>query len=260
MRAEHVLRSTSYWAARYRRTWRRSLVPSVIGPCLYMVVMGKVMGSLVNRSSGASDKLGGLDYLSYVAPAIVAVTALMTASGEATSPVVDALRTKHTYACMQATPLDVRDIIAGQFAWMAIRIAGTSTLLAALLVALGGAHSWLVVVTVPVAVLTGMAIACGVAAFAARQRHTANMLGWQRFGALPMMLFGGVYFPISTLPVALRLVVQLTPLWHGVVLCRQLSAGTATLAAAWPHVAYLCVVMVIGWRVALSTFQRELVH
>jgi lipooligosaccharide transport system permease protein len=226
---------------------------------MYMIVMGKVLGTLVDSSPGAGEQLDGLDYLSFVAPAIVAVTALMTASSEATGPVFNAMRSTRTYASMQATPLDVADIVGGQFVWMALRIAGTSTLLAALLVVLGAAHSWMVVLTVPSAVLTGMAIACGVSAFAARQRHTANMLGWQRFGALPMMLFCGVYFPISTLPAALRVVVQLTPLWHGVELCRALSAGTATIGAAAPHVIYLLVVIVIGWRVAMATFERELV-
>ncbi|HEY8525005.1 MAG TPA: ABC transporter permease [Acidimicrobiales bacterium] len=253
-----ALRGTTYWFTSYRRSWRRSLVPSVIGPVLDLIVMGKVLGSLVADRPGAVERLGGVDYLSFVGPAVVAVTALVTASTEGTSPVYHAMTSTRTYAAMRATPLTVPEIVVGHLVWMAVRVAVAAALVAAFLAVLGGTHSWQAVLLVPANVATGMAVACGVAAFAARQRTSGILLAWQRFGVVPMMLFAGVYFPVSVLPGAVQAVAKLTPLWHGIELSRALAAGTATVDGALPHLAYLAALAVAGTVVTVRTFLDRL--
>jgi lipooligosaccharide transport system permease protein len=79
-----------------------------------------------------------------------------------------------------------------------------------------------------------------------------------RFGMIPMFLFSGTFFPVTQLPAWIRPLAYLTPLWHGVALCRALSLGTATLPAALGHVAYLVAVTLAGWYAGTRTYRRRL--
>jgi lipooligosaccharide transport system permease protein len=54
-------------------------------------------------------------------------------------------------------------------------------------------------------------------------------------------------------------VAVLTPLWHGVDLCRSLALGTAEPMVAAIHVAYLGTMTAVGVAAALVTFRRRLV-
>lgn len=249
-----ALRATAHWATAYRRTWRRALVPSLLGPLLSLVIMGHVLGSLVAGRAGSLARLDAPDYLAYVGPAIVAVAALTTASHESTGPVFRAMHGARTYEAMRGTPLTVRQIVGGHLAWMALRVAATVTLVAAVVVALGAAPAGPAVLLVPVNVLGGMAVATGVAAWSVRQRTAAHLLAWQRFGVVPMMLFAGVYFPVDELPDALRWAVQLTPLYHAVELSRDLALGTGDAAGAAGHLLYLAGLTTAGTVVAMHAF------
>lgn len=248
-------RTFEYWARRYRRSWRRSLLPSLIGPCLYLVVMGKVLGGLV--LPGASSQLGGLDYLGFVAPAVVAVAAMLTASTEATSQVFNAMHNTHTYSAQYATPLRVADIVGGHLLFVAVRVATVSAVLGVLAASLGAADSWTAVLLVPVGVLTGMAVAAGLAGWSARQTKQSNMLAWQRFGATPMLLFGGAFYSIDQLPLAARAAASLTPVWHGAELARAAAHGHARPVPTLVHIGYLLALAVAGvWFASRALHER----
>ena len=191
-------------------------------------------------------------------PAIVAVAALTTASHESTGPVFRAMHGARTYEAMRGTPLTIRQIVGGHLAWMAIRVAVTVALVAAVVVALGAARPAPAALLVPINVLGGMAVATGVTAWAARQRTPAHLLAWQRFGVVPMMLFAGVYFPIDALPDALRWVVVLMPLHHAVALSRDVALGTGDAARAAGHLLYLAALTAAGAAVATRTFAARL--
>jgi lipooligosaccharide transport system permease protein len=233
-------------------------VPSVLGPTLYLVVMGVVLGDLVGSGTGDQSLMDGLDYLGFVGPAIVSVTALMTASHEATSPVFHAMRSDRTYAAMAATPLTIPDLVAGHLVWMAVRIAATVSLMTVVVGVLGGLSSPQAVLLVPANIVFGTAVAAAVAAYSARQQIAGALLAWQRFGVVPMILFCGVYFPVEALPGWLGALVRALPLWHGVELSRELAHGTATVRSALPHLAYLGVLGALGARSAVRAFRSRL--
>lgn len=112
---------------------------------------------------------------------------------------------------MYATPLSPRDIALGNLAWMAIRIAMIASVFTLVIVAFGAAHSPLVVLGIPVAVLTGMAFAAPIAAFSATQRNPNRFNVIFRFGITPLFLFSGTFFPIESLPGFLQPIAWLTP-------------------------------------------------
>ena len=79
-----------------------------------------------------------------------------------------------------------------------------------------------------------------------------------RFGIIPLFLFSGTFFPITQLPVYVRPLAYVTPLWHGVALCRSLSLGNAQLGASAVHVGYLIAVTAAGVLAGNRTYRRRL--
>jgi lipooligosaccharide transport system permease protein len=254
-----VLRSFEYWLFKYRRTWRGSLVSTFLNPMLYLTAIGLGLGTLVNRAGGTAS-LGGVSYLSYIAPGMLAAAAMQTAAGEATYPVMGSIRWIKTYVAMLATPLSTRDVLVGHLAWMAVRLILASGAFLLAMAAFGTLHSGLAVLALPAAVLTGLAFATPVTAFAATLKNDSGFALLFRVGFMPLFLFSGVFFPVQRLPGLLRPLAYATPLWHGADLCRGLALGTGlSPAAAAVHVGYLAAVAAAGYAAANLTFRRSLV-
>jgi lipooligosaccharide transport system permease protein len=163
---------------------------------------------------------------------------------------------------MYATPLSPRDIALGNLAWMAIRLAMIATVFTVVIVVLGAAHSPLVVLGIPVAVLTGMSFAAPIAAFSGTQRTPNRFNVIFRFGITPLFLFSGTFFPIESLPAPFQAIAWLSPLWHGVDLTRGLVLGTIVdhpLVMAI-HVIVLTVIVVVASWAAVITIGRRLIR
>jgi lipooligosaccharide transport system permease protein len=254
-----ALRSLEYWAYQYKRTWRGTLVSSVLSPVLYLAAMGVGLGSLVDKSGRAGHHLGGIHYLPFLAPGLLAAAAMQTAATESSWPVLGAIKWIRTYHAMLATPLRVWDVLTGHLAWMALRLTTTVTVFLCVIALFGATTSWTAVLTVPAGVLTGLAFAAPIAAFAATQENETYFNAIFRFMVIPMFLFSGTFFPVSQLPVVLRAIAYATPLWHGVDLCRTLALGRAPLGRSVLHVAYLLAWVVAGVIAGASAFRRRLV-
>ncbi len=252
--ASAALRSLEYWAYQYRRTWRGTIASSFLSPVLYMAAMGLGLGSLVDRSGHGASLAGG-GYLAFLAPGLLAATAMQTAATEATWPVMGAIKWVRTYHAMLATPLRVVDVLAGHLAWMALRLLLVSAIFLGVMAAFGTTPSPWALAALPAAALTGMAFAAPITAFAATRENDAGFSALFRFGIIPMFLFSGTFFPIGQLPAPLRPVAWVTPLWHGVALCRALDLGTATAGPALGHVAYLG-----AWAAAGTVLARRAFH
>jgi lipooligosaccharide transport system permease protein len=122
----------------------------------------------------------------------------------------------------------------------------------------GAVRSPLALLTLPAAVLTGMAFATPVFAFAASRDSEEGFAALFRFVVTPLFLFGGVFFPIEQLPPLLEQLAYATPLWHGVALSRGLALGTATAGGVVLHVAYLSAWIAVGGWLAARAFLRRL--
>jgi lipooligosaccharide transport system permease protein len=252
-----ALRTTGYFARSYRRTWRASVVTTFVSPTLYLLAMGVGLGSFVD-SNGHTASLGGVTYLQYVAPGLAAVAATTTAAGESLFPVMGAIKWQRTYLAMLSTPLRVGDILGGHLIWMAARVTMAVTAYVVVMVAFSATPSSQVAGVVPAGLLTGMAFAAPFAAFAATQDSEGAFTLIFRIGIVPLFLFSGVFFPISSLPSGLRALAHLSPLWHGVDLCRNFALGTSTVGEVLSHVVYLSAFVVSGVLAARITYRRRL--
>lgn len=252
-RAARTGAALSYWLVQYMTVWRGTVVSGVLTPVLFLTAMGVGLGSLVD----GAGRLGG-EYLLFLAPGLMAATAMQTAVFESTYPVMGAIKWIRTYHAMLATPLGVADILFGHLLFVALRVLGVSAVYLVVIALFGVAPSWLALAAVPSALLTGMAFAAPVFAFAAGHENDAGFAALERFVIVPLFLFSGTFFPISQLPDALEWVAYVTPLWHGVELCRDLIAGTAEFLPSLGHTGYLALWVVAGVAAAYRTFRNRL--
>ncbi len=250
------VRAFQCWLTVYRRIWRSSIWSSVLGPLFYLGAMGLGLGALVDRHGTAS--LGGVSYLAFVAPAILASGAMNTAMGEASYPVFGSIKWNKIYVAAQASPLRPADIYRGHLMFMTMRIAMTTALVTVYMWAFGATRSAWAVLAWPAATLTGLAFAAPIAAWAVTVKMDNSFAYMFRFGMMPLMLFSGTFFPVSQLPGWLRLLAYATPLWHGVALCRALSLGYVNLPGAFVHVAYLATLAAIGIWAGARTYRGRL--
>ncbi len=242
----------------YRRTWRGSVFQGFLAPVLFLGAMGIGLGSFVDRSG--AGLLQGVPYLAFLGPGLLAATAMQTAAFESMYPVLAGIMWIRSYHGMLATPIGVRDIVAGILGWTAIRLTLVASIFVAVIVVMGVARSPGVVFAVPAAVLTGMAFAAPITAFTATQDTDDAFPVLFRFAITPLFLFSGTFFPIERLPAALQPIAYLTPLYHGVTLTRGLSLGTLDLPGVLVHGGVLAVIVVAGFAAARRTFERRLVR
>lgn len=254
------MRATRHWTTVYQRTWRGSLFSSFLRPVLFLAAMGVGLGSLVDRNGALGNRLGGVDYVTFIAPGLLAMSTLMVAAQEAMWPVNGAVRWDKAYVAMVNTPLEPRDVMAGHFAYMAFRAVAVAAMFVVVMVLFGAAHSPWVLLTVPAAALCGMAAATPMAAYSVALTSDGGFAAVNRFVITPMSLFAGAFFPVSQLPAWLRPVAYVTPMWHGVDLCRQLALGTAGWWRSLGHVAVLAAFVLVGLAMSARRYRAVLVR
>jgi lipooligosaccharide transport system permease protein len=238
----------------YRRT-PMVIVSGFFEPLFYLMSIGLGLGALVGPVH-VGDQL--VPYAAFVAPALMASSAMNGAIYDSTFNVFFKLRYAKTYDAILATPVGVGDVALGEIGWALIRGAIYATAFLVVMAALGMVRSPLVVLALPGALLIGFAFgAVGMAA-------TSFMRTWQDFDLvqlviLPLFLFSGTFYPLETYPDALRVIVELTPLYHGVALLRDLSLGIVE-PGILVHVAYLGLMGLAGLAVSSRRLAKLLLR
>ena len=225
----------------YRRTWL-VIFSGFFEPLFYLLSIGLGIGGLIGTISGPDGR--PIPYELFVAPALLATSAMNGAIYDSTFNVFFKLNYEKTYDAVLATPLGVGDVALGEIAWALIRGTLYAIGFLAVMLVLGLVRSPWMILAIPAAILIGWAFAAvGMAA-------TTFMRTWQDFDLLqlvllPLFLFSATFYPISVYPDPIQTFVQLTPLYHGVDLLRSLATGTVGLSSL-VHVAYLLVMGLVG--------------
>jgi lipooligosaccharide transport system permease protein len=238
----------------YRKGWRATAVSSVVQPLLFLVALGLGFGSQVR----AGDATGGLRYLVYLAPALMVATAVQIGGFESTYPVLSAFKWQGQYLAVASSPITPAQLVGGQLSWVAIRMVSAGAIYLAIAAPLGAVSGPAVLLALPASVLTGMAIAACVTAYSATLENESSFPGLFRFIILPMTLFAGTFFPVESLPVWIRPLAWITPLWHGTQLARGLSFGWLDFWPAVGHVAYLLGMFGLGVWLCVRFFRARL--
>jgi lipooligosaccharide transport system permease protein len=237
----------------YQHQWL-IFVSGFAEPVLYLLGIGFGIGSLVRNISIGDGH--SVSYAMFVAPALMAFSAMNGAMIETTFNFFYKVRYAKTFDAVIATPLEVEDAVLGEVIWAVARGSVYSVGFVVLMLALGLIASPLALLAIPAAVLVGLAFAALGAAV------MTFMRSWQDFDLVnlalqPMFLFSGTFFPIAVYPEPLRVVIQWTPLYHGVNLIRGLTTGTAG-PAQFGDIAYLVGLALLGVGVAGLRLRRQL--
>jgi lipooligosaccharide transport system permease protein len=178
--------------------------------------------------------------------------------GESMYPIMGAIKWQRTYFAMLASPLRIIDVFAGHLLWIAARVATAVTAYLVVMAAFGVILSPWAVFVLPAGILTGLAFAAPLMAFSVVQESDAAFPLLFRLCLVPLFLFSGVFFPISQLPVGLRVAAYVTPLWHGVDLCRQFTLGDVNAASAVGHFVYLLALITAGAVAGTRNYRKRL--
>jgi lipooligosaccharide transport system permease protein len=192
----------------------------------------------------------------FVAPALMASSAMNGAIYDSTMNVFYKLREARTYDAILATPIGVSDVALGEIGWALIRGAIYATMFLLVMFVLGFVRSPLAILALPAATLIGFAFA-GAGMAATTFLRTWQDLDMVQLLILPLFLFSATFYPLDTYPDAVRLLVQLTPLYHGVDLIRSLTTGIVG-PGMLVHVAYLAVMGLVGLAITSRRLERLL--
>jgi lipooligosaccharide transport system permease protein len=240
-RALHLVERNVYV---YRRGWM-VVFSGFFEPLFYLWSMKVGIGSLVGTVANGGKTVS---YLDFVAPALLASSAMNGAVLDSTMNVYFKLKHAKTYDAVLTTPVGVGDVALGEITWALIRGTLYAIAFEIVMLAMGLVHSWWAVLVVPAAILIGFGFA------AAGLTATSYMRSWQDFEyvtltTLPLFLFSATFYPLSSYPGALAWIVRATPLYQGVAMMRALclgSVGWATLG----HALYLLGLGLLGLRLS----------
>jgi lipooligosaccharide transport system permease protein len=239
----------------YRRVWRGSLFSSFVQPTLFLLAMGVGLGAMIDPR--AANLPHGVSYAAFLAPGLLAAASMQAAGFESSYPVLGKMSWFRNYEAIAATPMRVVDVVIGELGWVALRLTTIAAAFIAVMTVFGIPRSPRALLAAPAAVLTGLAFAAPIMAYAATLKTSATFNVLFRFVITPLFLFSGVFFPVHRLPDTLERAAWFTPLFHGVELVRGLTLDLPL--QAWPvHVAYLLAVCGVGIACALRSFRRRL--
>lgn len=241
----------------YRRTWRGSVIVSFVSPVLFLAAMGLGLGSLI--SQGQHRLVAGVPYLDFLAPGLLAATAMQTAALETMYPILAKIMWEKIYDSILATPVQVVEVFLGEISWVCVRLAIVASTFFLVMVLFRVVHSPLGLLAVPLAILTGLAFGAPFMAFTANQKSDSGFAALNRFVVIPLFLLAGTFFPVATLPLVFQLIAWATPLAHGVALIRAVTLATPVappLIAA--HLGVLILYAGMGVAIGLVSFQRRL--
>ena len=241
----------------YRRIWRGTLFASFFSPILYLAAMGLGLAGYIDPAAAA--RLPGGSYLAFLGPGLIAAQAMQVATFECAYPLLGQIVWNRSFDAMLATPLRVRDLLFGHLAYVSFRVLIACCAFLVALLLFGGVPSATVLLTLPVAVLTGLAFAGPITAFSATQKTDSGFASIFRFVITPLFVFSGTFFPVEQLPAVLQPIAWLTPLYHGVALARGLALGTADPLGAVVHLAVLAAYAIVGTVAAGILLRRRLV-
>jgi len=246
-----VLRALERELLVYVRTWRGYAFSSVVQPLLFLGAMGIGLGGLVDRGAG------GVEYVVFVTPGLLAASALMTAGAESLWPVMGGVKWMGQFNSMVATAMTPGDVYGGLVLGLAVRALVSAAIFLVVAAALGGATSWLAPLAIVPPVLLAAATCAVLAAYSVTRESDQSFPIVMRLGVIPLFLFSGTFFPIDQLPDALEPLVWLSPLWHAVEPARDLTTGGAG-AGTVLHLLALVGLTAVALPVGVRNFARRL--
>lgn len=227
-------------------------------PVAYLFAMGVGLATLVD--TGSASAFGGVSYLAFIAPALLISAAVMTAANEFTFPVMDGFKWRRVYYGPHASPLTPEQIATGHIMAVTLRFLLQSTIYFVVVALFGASPSGWGWVSVLVATLAGLSFGLPLMAYAASVKEDKGQFAMvMRFIVMPLFLFSGTFFPLDSLPLVVRWIGWISPIWHGTELGRVFSYGYGeSPLLTILHLVFLVGLAIAGWMLTKRQFVRRL--
>ena len=225
-------RSTNYWV----------VLSGFFEPVFYLLSMGIGLGAMVGTVATSTGEQ--VPYAAFIAPALLAVSAMNGAVYDSTWNVFFKMQYAKLYEGMLATSLGPLDVALGEISLALLRGAVYAGGFMIVMQVLGLNLSWTAILALPAVMLIAFGFASLGMAITSYMK-TFQQMDWIAFVMLPMFLFSATFFPISVYPAGIQWIIQALPLWHGVELIRGLTTGAIGLDLVW-HLLYYLVMIAVG--------------
>lgn len=242
----------------YRRVWKSNVLGSVIRPLLYLLGMGIGVGRLVDDGPRGGQLLDDLTYFQFFAPAMIATTAMLVLTNDALWPIRDGFMWNRAFLSQVAAPISPGEVVGGVLLWNVAKGILSSMGVAVALLLFDSTRTWGLIPAVLFGALSGVAYSAPLIAWSASRETDLSFPNINRFVIVPMFLFSGAFYPITELPGWLQVFSKITPIWHGVELCRGATYGTLSLAKALVHIGFSLLWIFVGWVLARRVFTQKL--
>ena len=235
------------------------MAASFANPLFYLLSIGVGIGSFVNAHS-TNHTIDGVPYLTFLAPALLAMVAIQDGLSEVTLPTLQGFLWEKNFFAMNATPITGKQIALGTFLAAVTRTFFSVLVYFIVIVAFGAVdsgRSWIAIITAMFASSVFAALMMGITAWAKNSDLLLTFVG--RFIVMPLFLFSGTFYPLSSMPIFLQWLGWISPLWHSIELGRYFTYGHHLSGTALAlHFGYLLAMLVFGLLFSFNEFEKRL--
>lgn len=210
----------------FMRLWRVELWPGFLEPVIILLAMGFGLGAFVQPISGQS-------YLQFIAPGLVASSAMFSAAFECTYGSYIRMAFQKTYDAILATPVMVEDVVTGEVLWGATRALFSGGVVLVVITAFGLVQSPAALLVLVLLFLQGLAFSSLSLFFTGLVPSIYTFNYYFTLFITPLFFFSGIFFPLEQLPAVFQTISWFTPLTHAVNLYRALALGQVFWGLAW---------------------------
>ncbi len=232
---------------------------AIANPVLYLISVGIGLGSLIDKNVGATG-VDGVKYLTFLAPALLAQAAIQGAMEETVFPTIEGFKWNKVFYAMNSTPLSGAQISIGVFLAAFFRTIYTVLFYFGVMWLFGALDSPTAWLAIPTAIFAGTAFGALMQSLAAKlENENIFFVIVGRFIMMPLFLFSGVFFPLTSMPFFLQWIGWISPLWHATELGRHLTYGHAISSMMiWVHFFVLATMLISGLYLSTRIFTKRL--
>ncbi len=237
--------------------WRKMIIPSLIAniaePLMWLVAFGYGLGALVGEVQLGADKVS---YIVFLASGSICMSAMNAATFEALYSAFSRMHVQKTWDGIMNAPVRLDDVLLAEMLWAAFKAIFTATAILFVMLALGIANSWKVLLAWPILLGVGITFSCLALIFNALAKGYDFFTYYFTLFLTPMMFLSGVFFPLDNLPEGVRWLAMALPLTQAVSLVRPLFMDQ------WPehvlvHLGILAAYAVAAWTIALHLTRKR---
>ncbi|CAB4917661.1 unannotated protein [freshwater metagenome] len=235
------------------------LAIAVANPALYLISVGIGLGGLIDKNVGSAG-IDGVKYLTFLAPALLAQAAIQSAMDETVYPTIEGFKWYKVFYSMNSTPLSGGQISLGVFLTALFRTVYTVILYFLVMWFFGALDSPRAWLAIPTAIFAGVSFGALMQAVAAKlENENIFFVVLGRFIMMPLFLFSGTFFPLTSMPFFLQWIGWISPLWHATELGRYLTYGhEISSSMVLIHFAVLITMLVAGLYLSARIFTKRL--